>query len=259
MIDLPYAIAGFAVGAIVGLTGVGGGSLMTPLLVLGFGVQPVTAVGTDLLFAAFTKIGGAVTHGLKGHVDWKVTGWLAAGSVPAALLATAMLAVLPPAGPQARAVVSVALGVMLVLTAFALLFRKALYAWAQRRRVEGKAPRHPAVRTIALGAFLGAAVTLSSVGAGAIGVTALMLLFPALAATRIVGTDIAHAVPITLVAGLGHAALGHVDGALLASLLAGSLPGIFIGSHLAARIPERALRGSIAAVMLFAGAKLIAS
>ena len=259
MIDFPYSAAGFAVGAIVGLTGVGGGSLMTPLLVLGFGVAPVTAVGTDLLFASVTKLGGAASHGLKGHVDWKVTGWLAAGSVPAALAATALLAVLPPAGPQARAVVSIALGAMLVLTALALLFRKALYAWAARRGESRGPRRHPAAATVALGAFLGAAVALSSVGAGAIGVTALMLLFPTLAATRIVGTDIAHAVPITLVAGLGHAALGHVDTGLLASLLAGSLPGILLGSHLAARLPERALRGSIAAVMLFAGAKLIAA
>lgn len=259
MIDFPYALAGLVVGAIVGLTGVGGGSLMTPLLVMGFGVQPLTAVGTDLLFAAATKSGGVLAHGLKGHVDWKVTGWLAAGSVPAALAATALLGVLPPASPRARALVSVALGVMLVLTALAIVFRRALHDWARRRRERSAAPRHPAAATIALGAILGAAVTLSSVGAGAIGVTALMLLYPALAATRIVGTDIAHAVPITLVAGLGHAALGHVDGSLLASLLAGSLPGIVLGSHLAARLPERALRGSIAAAMLFAGAKLIAS
>ena len=163
MIDLPYSVAGFVVGAIVGLTGVGGGSLMTPLLVLGFGVAPVTAVGTDLLFAGFTKVGGAVSHGLKQQVDWRVTGWLATGSVPGALLAT----------------------------------------------------------------------------------------------VRIVGTDIAHAVPITLLAGLGHAALGNVNWALLASLLVGSLPGILLGSHLAPRIPERALRHSLAAVLLLAGGKLV--
>ena len=259
MIDLPYSVAGFAVGTIVGLTGVGGGSLMTPLLVLGFGVAPVTAVGTDLLFASATKAGGVVSHGLQGHIDWKIAALLAAGSVPAALAATALLALLPPAGPGTRAVVSVSLGVMLVLTALALAFRKSLYAWASSRRERRGPARRPTAATIALGAVLGAAVTLSSVGAGAIGVTALMLLFPALAATRIVGTDVAHAVPITLVAGLGHAALGHVDVPLLLSLLAGSLPGIFLGSHLAARLPERALRGSIAAVMLFAGAKLIAS
>ena len=259
MLDLPYSLAGFAVGAIVGLTGVGGGSLMTPLLVLGFGVSPVIAVGTDLLFAAFTKMGGVATHALKGHVDWRITGWLAAGSVPASLAATALLGVLPPAGPQARALVSLALGVMLVLTAVALVFRRSLFQWARDRRPAGTPVRQPRNATIALGAFIGAAVTLSSVGAGAIGVTALMLLFPALAATRIVGTDIAHAVPITLVAGLGHAALGHVNGGMLVSLLAGSLPGIFLGSLLVARLPEPVVRGSIAAVMLFAGGKLIAS
>ena len=258
MIDIPYTVAGFVVGAIVGLTGVGGGSLMTPLLVLGFGVSPTTAVGTDLLFAAITKAGGALSHGLRDHVDWKVTRWLAYGSVPAAIAATALLAVLPPAGPEAREIVSIALGVMLVLTALALVFRQALFAWAGRAHRENPLQRNPRTATILLGAFIGAAVTLSSVGAGAIGVTALMLLFPALAATRIVGTDIAHAVPITLVAGLGHAVLGHVDGPMLFSLLAGSLPGIFLGAHLASKLPERAVRGSIAAAILFAGSKLIA-
>src|SRR5689334_21014360 len=121
MIDLPYSVAGFAVGAIVGLTGVGGGSLMTPLLVLGFGVPAVTAVGTDLLYAGITKAGGSVSHALEGHVDWRVTGLLAAGSVPAAVLATALLSTMAPASAHARGTVSLALGVMLVLTAIALL------------------------------------------------------------------------------------------------------------------------------------------
>jgi hypothetical protein len=258
MIDLSFALAGFTVGAIVGLTGVGGGSLMTPLLVLGFGVAPAIAVGTDLLFAGLTKVGGAVAHGLRRQVEWRVAGSLALGSVPAALATTGALSLLPPAGPQAHAVVSIALGTMLVVTAFALVFRKPLAGWASRRRERAPIPSSVRIRTIALGALLGTAVTLSSVGAGALGVTALMLLFPALAASRVVGTDIAHAVPLTLVAGLGHAALGHVDGAMLASLLAGSLPGILVGSQWTARLPEPALRGSIAAALLLAGGKLIA-
>src|SRR5258707_13820037 len=124
MFELPYSIGGFAVSAIVGLTGVGGGSLMTPLLVLVFGVPPVTAVGTDLLYAGFTKIGGAISHGIKGHVDWRITGWLAAGSVPATLVALIALAFLPPAGASTRLVLSTALGVMLVLTALAPAFRE---------------------------------------------------------------------------------------------------------------------------------------
>lgn len=258
MIELPYSIAGFVVGAIVGLTGVGGGSLMTPLLVLGFGVPAVTAVGTDLLYAGLTKAGGVVSHGLKRHIDWRIAGLLAAGSVPGTVIALATLWVLPPAGASTRTVVSIALGIMLVLTALALAFRSHLLAWAQRHQQDGWIARHRTFATIATGACIGLAVTFSSVGAGAVGVTALVLLFPALATVRIVGTDIAHAVPITLIAGAGHALLGNVDWWLLASLLAGSLPGIVLGSHLAARIPERLLRHSLVAVLLLAGTKLVA-
>jgi uncharacterized membrane protein YfcA len=256
MIEIPYAIAGLAVGTIVGLTGVGGGSLMTPLLVLGFGVPPVAAVGTDLLFAGITKAGGAASHALKGHVDWRVTGWLAAGSVPATAIAIGLLAVLPPASPAARLAVSTTLGFMLVLTALALLLRSRLLAWAEANSGKGWIARHRNLATVATGAFIGFAVTFSSVGAGAVGVTALVLLYPALATLRIVGSDIAHAVPITLLAGLGHLALGNVDLALLASLLAGSLPGILIGTQLAARLPERVVRHSLVAVLLLAGTKL---
>lgn len=258
MIEVPYSIAGFAVGAIVGLTGVGGGSLMTPLLVLGFGVPPVTAVGTDLLYAGLTKAGGTVAHGLKGNVDWRVMGLLAAGSVPATAVALAALAVLPPAGAATRLVVSTTLGVMLVLTALALAFRARLLAWAQARSQSAWISRHHGLATVATGAFIGAAVTFSSVGAGAVGVTALVLLFPALATVRIVGTDIAHAIPITLLAGAGHAFLGNVNWPLLASLLVGSLPGIVLGSHLASRLPERVVRHSLVAVLLLAGTKLVA-
>ncbi|HET7729694.1 MAG TPA: sulfite exporter TauE/SafE family protein [Usitatibacter sp.] len=257
MIDFPYSAAGFAVGAVVGLTGVGGGSLMTPLLVLGFGVAPLTAVGTDLLFAGITKAGGAIGHGLKGHVDLRVTGLLAAGSVPGAAASIAVLALLPPASAETRMVVSMALGTMLVLTAISLLFRARLLAWARNRGTAQLSPRRRDAATIAVGGLIGVAVTFSSVGAGAVGVTALLLLFPALATVRIVGSDIAHAVPITLLAGAGHAAMGNVDYALLASLLAGSLPGILLGTLLAARIPEGALRASLAAVLLLAGGKLV--
>jgi len=257
MIEFPYSVAGFAVGAIVGLTGVGGCSLMTPLLVLGFGVPPVSAVGTDLLYAGITKASGVVGHGLKGHVDWRVTGWLAAGSIPATLAALALLAVLPPAGPTTKLVVSTALGAMLVLTALALAFRARLLAWATRNAGQGWISSHQALATVLTGAFIGFAVTFSSVGAGAVGVTALVLLYPALATVKIVGSDIAHAVPITLIAGAGHAFLGNVDAWLLASLLVGSIPGILLGTQLAARLPERALRHSLVAVLLLAGTRLV--
>jgi uncharacterized membrane protein YfcA len=257
MIDYPYSVTGFVVGLIVGLTGVGGGSLMTPVLVLGFGVPPLTAVGTDLLFAGITKAGGALGHALKGNVDWRVTSLLAAGSIPGTIAAIALLSALPPAGAAARALVSTALGIMLVLTAIALAFRPRLLAWEKARGPGGWLAANPRAATLATGAFIGVAVSFSSVGAGAVGVTALLLLFPALATARIVGTDIAHAVPITLIAGLGHAFLGNVNGPMLASLLVGSIPGILLGSQLAARLPERVLRHSLVAVLLFAGGKLV--
>ena len=259
MFEIPYSIAGLVVGVIVGLTGVGGGSLMTPLLVLGFGVSPVTAVGTDLLNAGFTKIGGAASHAAKGHVDWRITGLLASGSVPGAIIGLAALALLPRAGHATHVLVATSLGVMLVLTALSLALRSRLLAWAQSRSGGGFLTRHRSAVTVAMGLFIGLAVTLSSVGAGAIGVTALVLLFPMLATTRIVGTDIAHAVPITLLAGFGHALFGNVDWWVLASLLAGSLPGIYIGSQLTARIPEKLLRVSLGGVLLFAGTKLLLS
>jgi hypothetical protein len=257
MIEFPYSIAGFAVGVIVGLTGVGGGALMTPLLVLGFGVTPLSAVGTDLLNAGLAKIGGAAAHARKGHVDWRVARLLATGSIPGTLLGLAALALLPKAGASAKVIVATSLGAMLFVTAIALAFRGRLIEWARSRSGQGLLARHQSTSTIAMGFFIGLAVTLSSVGAGAIGVTALVLLFPMLATTRIVGTDIAHAVPITLLAGLGHAFFGNVDWWLLASLLIGSLPGIWLGSLLTARIPEKLLRVSLVAVLLLAGTKLL--
>jgi uncharacterized protein len=255
--DFSHSIAGFAIGAIVGFTGVGGGSLMTPLLVLGFHVAPVTAVGTDLLYAAFTKMGGAATHGWKGTVDWRIAGRMAAGSLPGAAIALIALSQFGARSESAGAVVSTSLGLMLVATALAIALRGRLQDWAGRSGFGAWTRRHQLAATIAAGAFLGIAVTVSSVGAGAVGVTALLLLHPALATARIVRTDIAHAVPLTLAAGLGHAWLGNVDWAMLGALLAGSLPGIVLGSHFAARLPERAIRRTLAALLFFAGARLV--
>ncbi len=251
--DVLYILSGFVVGAVVGVTGVGGGSLMTPLLVLLFGVSPVTAVGTDLLFAAVTKAGGAWAHARRAGVDWNLVGRLTAGSVPAAVLTLIALHYFV-ADPQALAsVVSVGLGFALLLTAGALLFRERLRRWSARRTGN----EHAATRTVVVGAVLGVLVSVSSVGAGALGVTALFFLYPGLAAARIVGTDIAHAVPLTLVAGLGHAAAGVVDWPLLASLLVGSLPGIWLGSHLGRALPERVLRGALATMLVLIGGKLM--
>ena len=229
---------------------------MTPLLVLVLGVAPVTAVGTDLLFASLTKTGGAWAHARRGNVDWNIVGWLAAGSVPASASTLVLLHLFVPHPDRLSSIVSVALGIALILTACALVFREKLRAWAERRAPASVDPRSVARRTLVVGAILGVLVTVSSVGAGALGVTALFFLYPGLAAVRIVGTDIAHAVPLTLVAGLGHAAAGAVDWKLLAALLLGSLPGIWVGSSLGQKIPERVLRTALAGMLVLIGGKL---
>lgn len=257
--DFAQVFSGFAVGAIVGVTGVGGGALMTPLLVLLFGVAPATAVGTDLLYAAITKSNGTFVHARRGHVDWRIVGRLASGSVPAAALTLLTVAYLVPGGlGGAHTTIKLFLGIALVLTALALLFRRRLLAWSKERNIAAPSPDR-AWPTVLVGLVLGTLVALTSVGAGALGVTALFFLYPALSAVRIVGADLAHAVPLTAVAGLGHWWLGSVDWVLLGTLLAGSLPGVYIGSHLAHRIPEHVLRPALAGMLVLVGGKLIAA
>ena len=255
--DFGYTVAGFVVGTIVGLTGVGGGSLMTPLLVLAFGIHPATAVGTDLLYAAITKAGGTVTHSLKGTVDWKITGRLAAGSIPAAGLTLLAISQLAPGGiGGASKAISFALGFALLLTALALIFRRRLQEFAHHHTT--LSDKQTGALTVLTGAVLGVLVSISSVGAGALGVTALILLYPKLSTVRIIGSDIAHAVPLTAVAGIGHWILGSVDWILLGSLLLGSLPGITLGSHLSVKVPDRVLRPILATLLVVIGGKLIA-
>lgn len=255
--DYLYTLSGFAVGAIVGLTGVGGGSLMTPLLVLLFGVHPATAVGTDLLYAALTKAGGTVAHGRKGHIDWAVTGRLAAGSIPAAAITIWVLSQLPKGSNTIGAIIAHGLGFALLLTAIAILFGRKIRAYAGKHDDSPLRQRYLPGITVAVGALLGVLVTISSVGAGALGVAALFFLYPKLSSVRIVGSDVAHAVPLTLVAGLGHWLLGSVDWALLGALLLGSLPGIWIGSHLSAKVPEHILRRILASMLVLIGSKLV--
>jgi uncharacterized membrane protein YfcA len=253
--DLLHVIAGLLVGFLVGLTGVGGGSLMTPILVLLFGVSPATAVGTDLLFASTTKIAGSTVHGWRNTVDWKIVRRLALGSVPAAVVT--LIAMYFSGHPSAivSKTVLYALGVMLILTSVATLFQKKLAVFAKERdRLDESESLGP---TIALGIFLGVAVTLSSVGAGAIGVTALLMLYPGLRVARIVGSDIAHAVPLTLVAGFGHWIIGDVHVPLLLNLLVGSIPGVIVGSLLSSRSPDNVLRPALAAVLFISGLKLL--
>jgi uncharacterized protein len=254
--DLAYALSGFAVGAIVGLTGVGGGSLMTPLLVLLFGVAPATAVGTDLLYASITKAGGVVVHARRRHIRWDIVGRLAAGSLPGALIMIGVLHFAQIDRGALTHVVTQALGVALILTAFAVLGRHRIRQWGRATSAAWHA-RSIGPVTIAVGFVLGVLVTLSSVGAGALGVAALVFLYPRLSTVEVVGSDIAHAVPLTLAAGLGHAHLGTVDWSLLGALLAGSLPGIWLGSLLSARVPERLLRSGLASILIIIGGKLV--
>jgi len=255
-IDPLYTLSGFCVGALVGLTGVGGGSLMTPLLILLFGLHPASAVGTDLLYAAATKTGGTLVHGWVGTVDWRIVGLLASGSLPTTVLTLLIASHFGMSGSQVERVVTFVLGLALLATALALVFRARLIA-SLGVRAERSNGRRAASLTVLTGMALGVLVSLTSVGAGALGVTALILLYPGLPMARIVGSDIAHAVPLTLVAGIGHWFAGSVNGAILASLLVGSLPGIVAGSYAAAHVPERALRLTLAAVLAVIGAKLV--
>ena len=261
MLDLAYVIAGFCVGTIVGLTGVGGGSLMTPLLIFFFGVKPYMAIGTDLLFAAFTKLGGTVSFARQRIVPWRVVGLLSAGSIPASLMTLAFLHWMGPTDPKVQALMTTTLGVALLLTAAAMLYKAVFGAKAPPHLVDADlaqacTPRHWSLPVL-FGGLIGVLVTLTSVGAGAIGVTVLMVLYPLLPLPRIVAADIAYAVPLTLVAGLGHASLGSVDWPLLAKLLTGSLPGIWLGSRLSQHTPDRVIRSLLSVLLAWAGTQLV--
>jgi uncharacterized protein len=253
--EIGYIIAGFVVGFLVGLTGVGGGSLMTPILLLIYHIKPAVAVGTDLLFASVTKTAGIFAHGKLGNIDWKIVRRLSYGSIPASIATIIFLKKLGLESSHAIATIKFGLGVALIITSVAVLFRHQISA---RFKVKSAYPENRvAVLTVILGLILGALVTLTSVGAGALGVTALIVLYPREKTTTIVGTDVAHAVPLTLVAGLGHATLGTIDYTLLEMLLIGSIPGIYIGSHASSKIGEHWLRIALSAILIYVGFKLV--
>lgn len=256
LINPLYSLAGLFVGVLVGFTGVGGGSLMTPLLILLFGFHPVTAVGTDLLYASVTKTAGTAVHGFSGTVDWKIVRRLATGSVPATALTLLVLAYAGKRFDGTEHVITFALGLALIATAISMVFRRQILVHFERI-VDRLTPERVARLTVTLGAALGVLVSLSSVGAGAIGMTVLLILYPKAPINRLVGSDIAHAVPLTLIAGLGHWAMGSVDFGLLASLLVGSIPGIIVGSLVSSRVPERILRPILAGTLAIVGGKLI--
>jgi uncharacterized protein len=251
-----YMLSGFFVGLLVGQTGMGGGSLMTPILVLLFGIHPATAVGTDLLYASATKTVGTLVHGLNHTVDWNIVRRLASGSVPATVITLLVISNFAVTGATSARVISTVLGVMLLLTAVSLIFR-VRFLHLIGPVLDRISPAQATQLTVLTGVVLGVLVTLSSVGAGALGVTALIMLYPRAPMAIIVGSDIAHAVPLTLVAGIGHWWLGSVDWPLLTSLLSGSIPGIILGSYLSAHIPDRALRPILAVVLCIVGGRLV--
>jgi uncharacterized membrane protein YfcA len=248
-VDAPYVLSGVLVGGLVGMTGVGGGSLMTPILILVFGIYPATAVGTDLLYASVTKASGSVVHGYNRTVDWRVVGRLALGSVPATALTIAALYFLHVDSKATQIIITRVLGIALLFTAISLVLRKPMMRW-YGEHVPEMAPERVRRLTILTGAILGVLVSLSSVGAGAIGVSALVLLYPKMDPRRIVGSDIAHAVPLTLVAGIGHSFLGAINWHILGSLLVGSIPAIVIMSIVSARASDTAVRVALAVVLI---------
>ncbi len=263
---LEFIAAGLFVGIMVGMTGVGGGSLMTPILIFGFAIQPAVAVGTDLLFAAITKSGGILSYWRHGVVNWIVVKRLAIGSLPATALTLWFLQYSGASEGHHSDVITMALGVALILTSSALLLKNAitklLHAKAGHPIVTGlykirQDEQHKALATIITGALLGVMVTISSVGAGALGAVILLFLYPKMRGVEIVATDIAHAVPLTALAGIGHSTMGTVDWSLLTYLLVGSLPGIYIGSHIGIKIPDTVLRPLLAVILLAIGIKCL--
>jgi hypothetical protein len=250
--------AGFGVGLLIGLTGVGGGSLMTPLLIFVFGIAPLTAVGTDLLFAAITKAGGIWRHQSLGNIHWPVAGLLLLGSLPAALITIQWLDAIQSGPLPIDLIINATLGLALVLTSLALIFKKKLYQLGRRTVTMSpglKRWRNPA--TVMTGIILGIVVPISSIGAGALGAAILLFLYPALPMRRIIGTDLAHAVPLTAIAGIGHLQFGNVDLSLLATLLLGSLPGIYLGSHMSTVFPEHVMRTILASLLMLIGVKFM--
>jgi uncharacterized protein len=257
---LLYVIAGLLVGGLIGFTGVGGGSLTTPILVIGFGQSPLIAVGTDLVFAVTTKLVATTSFGHKRRVDWRIVGRLALGSLPSATAVILWFWLTPRDEPVVDQVILRALAVMLVMTAVGLLLQTRLQRLSVRLTAVARerAERYKPALTVATGVLLGAAVTLTSVGAGALGVVALLYLYPLrLTADRLIATDIAHALPVTIIAGLGHAALGHVNLPVLGYLLLGSIPGVLLATHATIRLPQAVLRTLIAAMLLLVAARML--
>ena len=254
---LTYVVSGFAVGMLVGLTGVGGGSLMTPLLTLLFGINPTVAVGTDLAFASITKGAGTIAHRVRNTVHWDIVARLCVGALPAAVLATIALKYFGALDKHIGVIIRHAIASSVLLTVIAIIFRGRMQAWMNAHPERQLHGRKQAIATILAGAIIGTLVTISSIGAGAVGATILVLLYPNLKPAEVAGTDIAYAVPLTAIAAFGHWWLGSINWELLATLLLGSVPGITLGSLAARSVPEKFLRGLLATTLTGVAAKLV--
>jgi uncharacterized membrane protein YfcA len=254
LIEPALAAAGFVVGLLVGLTGMGGGAVMTPFLISVVGIGPVVAVGTDLVYSAATKIVGAWLHTRQQTVDFGLVKRLAMGSVPAGLAAVMAIALLPAAGVDADQAVRRALGAVLILVALVILCR--MFAATDRTLPERWRAALEGRGTIVAGAIVGALVGFTSVGSGALLVPFLICVYP-LSPAKVVGTDVFHAAILVSVTGLAHAQGGSVDWGLAATLLAGSIPGVSIGTWIAPRAPVRMLRAGLASLLLLTGFSLM--
>jgi uncharacterized protein len=254
---LSYVVSGFAVGLLVGLTGVGGGSLMTPLLTLLFGISPTVAVGTDLAFASITKGAGTFAHRFRGTVHWEIVKRLCIGALPAAIIAALALKHFGALDKEIGQIIRYSIAGSVLLTVVALLFRGRMLLWINNHPEKQLQGTRLVAATIVAGAVLGTLVTISSIGAGAIGATLLVLLYPRLSSAEIAGTDIAYAVPLTAIAAFGHWWLGSINWSLLLMLLIGSVPGITLGSLAARAVPEKILRGLLATTLTGVAAKLV--
>ena len=254
---LSYIVSGFAVGLLVGLTGVGGGSLMTPLLTLLFGISPTVAVGTDLAFASATKVAGTFAHRYRGTVHWDIVGRLCLGALPAAIVSSFALKYFGALDKEIGQIIRYSIAGSVMLTVIAILFRTRMQRWMTEhpeRQLQGTTLQ---VATVVAGILLGTLVTVSSIGAGAVGATLLVLMYPRLSPAEIAGTDIAYAVPLTAIAALGHWWIGSINWPLLAMLLLGSVPGITIGSLAARAVPEKILRALLAMTLTGVAIKLV--
>ena len=257
--ELAYSFAGLVVGFIIGLTGIGGGALMTPILIVVFGIPPAIAVSTDLLYAAVTKCGGIWAYSKNKLIEWKIVGLLLLGSVPSGLITINYLGELGSID-QLESLINITLGVSLTLTSIAVFFRDKIRGYILHRRhsrLQKTINRSRNVLTVFAGAMLGILVTLSSVGAGALGTAILIFLYPRLRMPGIVGTDLVHAVVLTSIAGAGHYQLGNMDFELLIYLLIGSIPGVFAGSHLGVKLSLKIMQPIIGSLLLMIGLRFI--